>query len=85
MYQVSIHVLHDTNNVTDSGCTLCQCRSLIKGCWQCCFEFRTVVVFPGSLNSNTDIVIAMIVADTVKLTQSPSRDSVTLTVTQCMC
>ena len=27
-------------------------------------------VFHGSLNSNTDIVIAMIVADAVKLTQS---------------
>ena len=27
-------------------------------------------VFPGSLNSNNDIVVAMIVADAVKLTQS---------------
>ena len=26
MYQV----LRDTNNVTDSGCPLCQCRSLIQ-------------------------------------------------------
>ena len=32
-------------------------------------------VFHGSLNSNTDIVIAMIVADAVKLTQSGLSDS----------
>ena len=32
-------------------------------------------VFPGSLNSNTDIVIAIIVADAVKLTQSELGDS----------
>ncbi len=32
-------------------------------------------VFPGSLNSNTDIIIAMIVADAVKLTQSELSDS----------
>ena len=34
-------------------------------------------VFPGSLNSksNTDIVIAMIVADAVNLTQSGLRDT----------
>ena len=32
-------------------------------------------VYPGSLNSNTDIVIAMIVADAVKLTQSELGDS----------
>ena len=38
-------------------------------------------VFPGSLNSNNDIVVAMVVADAVKLTQSGLRLSVTLTVT----
>ena len=32
-------------------------------------------VFPGSLNSNNDIVVAMIVADAVKLTQSGLGDS----------
>ena len=32
-------------------------------------------VFPGSVNSNTDIIIAMIVADAVKLTQSELSDS----------
>ncbi len=32
-------------------------------------------VFPGSLNSNTDIVITMIVPDAVKLTQSELGDS----------
>ena len=32
-------------------------------------------VFPGSLNSNNDIVVAMIVADAVKLTQSGLSDT----------
>ena len=57
----------------------------------CCYEGRDIEigqlgrpwlvcrvnadVFPGSLNSNTDIVIAMIVADAVKLTQSGLGDS----------
>ena len=34
MYQV----LHDTNNVTDSGCHCVGCWQ-----WQCCFKFRTAV------------------------------------------
>ena len=32
-------------------------------------------VFPGSQNSNNDIVVAMIVADSVKLTQSELSDT----------
>ena len=32
-------------------------------------------VFPGSLNSNNDIVVAMIVADAVKLAQSGLGDT----------
>ena len=32
-------------------------------------------VFPGSLNSNNDIVVAMIVADAVKLTQLGLSDT----------
>ena len=111
MYQV----LHDTNNVTDSGChcvsadqssravgsgsvasTSSSELSLLLGpvfeikqryqnramgsavaslmpCKpRCVPRLRSL---PGSLNSNTDIVIAMIVADAVKLTQSELSDS----------
>ena len=45
MYQV----LHDTNNVTESGCHCVSAdhSSSLQGCWQwqcteCCFKFRTV-------------------------------------------
>ena len=88
MYQV----LHDTNNVTDSGCHCVSAdhSSRVVGSVASSSEllFRAMgsvvaslmcrvnaYVFPGSLNSNTDIIIAMIVADAVKLTQLGLGDS----------